>query len=93
LIEHGLALCAEYTHRYKKTHSCQYTIECADIIFPDCPPPTSFVFAGPDEFKYDDTIDIFTQYKRYIASKPWAPRNYLRDPDRRPDWMPLYANP
>ena len=27
LIEHGLALCAEYTHRYNKTHSCQYTIE------------------------------------------------------------------
>ena len=26
LIEHGLALCAEYTHRYNKTHSCQYTI-------------------------------------------------------------------
>ena len=22
LIEHGLALCAEYTHRYGKTHSC-----------------------------------------------------------------------
>ena len=33
LIEHGLALCAEYTHRYGKTHSCQYTIECAIIYF------------------------------------------------------------
>ena len=29
-----------------------------------------FVFAGPDEFKYDKSIDIFTAYQRYIASKP-----------------------
>ena len=42
LIEHGLALCAEYTHRYNKVHSCQHTIEYADIMFPSCPPPTSF---------------------------------------------------
>ena len=32
LIQHGLALCAEYTHRYDKTHSCQYTIEYADAL-------------------------------------------------------------
>ena len=31
-----------------------------------------FVFAGPDEFKYDKSIDIFTAYKRYVASKPWG---------------------
>ena len=33
LIDHGLALCAEYTHRYGKTHSCQHTIEHADKIY------------------------------------------------------------
>ena len=68
-------------------HSCQYTIECADIIFPDCPPPKSFAFAGPDEFKFDKTIDIFTAYKRYIASKPWVCNNYLRIPNRKPEWL------
>ena len=87
LIEHGFALCAEYTHRYKKTHSCQYTIECADIIFPDCPPPKSFAFAGPDEFKHDTSIDTFTAYKRYISSKPWVASNYLRDESRKPNWV------
>ena len=87
LIDHGLALCAEYTHRYNKTHSCQYTIECADIIFDDCFPPTDFAFAGPDQFKYDTSIDIFTRYKRYIASKPWVKDNYLRKPDRKPQWI------
>ena len=87
LIEHGLALCAEYTHRYNKVHSCQHTIEYADMTFPSCPPPTSFVFAGFDQFKYDTSIDIFTKYKRYIASKPWVASNYLRDQSRKPDWL------
>ena len=34
LLRHGLALCAEYTHRYNKTHSCQYTLDAALQIFP-----------------------------------------------------------
>ena len=48
---------------------------------------TPFVFAGPDEFKYDTSIDIFTAYKMYIASKPWVKDNYLRIPSRKPDWI------
>ena len=92
LIFHGLALCKEYTHRYGKKHSCYSTIAHCTHIFPlQESEPTEFTFAGPDEYKNDDTIDIFTKYKRYISSKPWAPRNYLRDPNRRPDWMPMYA--
>ena len=87
LIEHGLALCAEYTHRYNKTHSCQYTIECADILFPDSPKPMHFVRAMYDEFKYDTDIDTFTAYKLYINSKPWVSKNYLRDPSRKPEWI------
>ena len=39
------------------------------------------------EFKYDTSIDIFTAYKRYIASKPWVSTNYLRDPTRKPEWV------
>ena len=87
MIEHGLALCAEYTHRYNKTHSCQYTIECADILFPDSPKPMHFVRAMYDEFKYDTDIDTFTAYKLYINSKPWVSKNYLRDPSRKPEWI------
>ena len=48
---------------------------------------TPFAFAGPDQFKYDTSIDIFTAYKRYIASKPWVVDNYLRDPSRKPNWL------
>ena len=88
MIVHGLALCNEYTHRYGKKHSCQSTIEHAVKIFPpQDSDPTEFVFAGPDEFKHDDSKDIFTKYKDYIFSKPWARDNYLRDPSRRPEWM------
>ena len=88
LIEHGLALCYEYTHRYNKVHSCQSTMEHAVEIFPPQDGnPSSFAFAGPDQFKYDTSIDIFTAYKRYISSKPWAASNYLRDPSRKPSWI------
>ena len=47
----------------------------------------NFSRAMPDEFKYDDSIDTFTAYKMYIASKPWVKDNYLRKPERKPDWI------
>ena len=88
LILHGLALCYEYTHRYGKKHSCQSTIAHCTQIFPSQDhDPKSFAFAGPDEFKYDTSIDTFTAYKRYISSKPWVASNYLRDPSRKPNWV------
>ena len=88
LIMHGLALCKEYTYRYGKKHSCYSTIAHCTHIFPlQVSEPTTFTRAMPDEYKYDDTIDTFTAYKRYISSKPWASSNYLRKPDRKPDWI------
>ncbi len=89
LLEHGIALCEEYTYRYNKEHGCEKSIRFAAHIAPEgCSARhTPFVFAGPDEFKYDTTISTVTAYKRYVASKPWAPDNYLRKPDRRPDWI------
>ena len=90
LLAHGLALCNEYSWRYGKIHSCEKTLEEATEIIPSAPyqyRPKSFTFAGPDEFKYDTSIDTFTAYKRYISSKPWAASNYLRDPSRKPDWL------
>ena len=88
LIMHGLALCKEYTYRYGKTHSCYSTIAHCTHIFPlQVSEPTTFTRAMPDEYKYDDTIDTFTAYKRYISSKPWASSNYLRKPDRKPNWI------
>ena len=89
LLTHGLALCAEYTHRYGKVHSCQQTIEEASSIIPFNirTIPTSFTRAMPDEYKHDTSIDTFTAYKNYIRSKPWVASNYLRDESRKPDWI------
>jgi hypothetical protein len=94
LLSHGIALCDEYKMRYGKVHTCFRTLMVAKEILPTGDAtgrsgkgPTSFVFAGPDEFKYDTSIDIFTAYKRYIASKPWVCDNYLRIPDRKPEWV------
>ena len=95
LIAHGVALCYEYWKRYDKIHSCSKTIQEAREVFTKQTKKDlsihrdvkDFAFAGPDEFKYDTSIDIFTQYKKYIASKPWVKDNYLRIPDRKPNWV------
>jgi len=94
LIQHGLALCEEYSHRYRKIHKCLHTLTVANQIFPCADPagrsgkdPTPFVRAMPNEFKLDTSIDTFTAYKMYIASKPWVASNYIRDPSRKPDWL------
>ena len=88
LIEHGLALCAEYTHRYGKVHSCEVAIDHANFLFPKTNDfPKSFTRAMPDEFKHDSSIDTFHAYKNYISSKPWVASNYLRDPSRKPNWL------
>jgi len=84
-----MALCEEYFTRYGKIHTCFKTLIAADYIIPQAKLSnhTPFVFAGPDEYKYDTSIDIFTAYKMYIASKPWVASNYLRVPDHKPSWV------
>jgi hypothetical protein len=94
LIAHGFALCEEYAARYGKTHTCFQTLLAAREIFPtgdatgrSGKEPTPFARAMPDEYKLDTSIDTFTAYKMYIASKPWVCDNYLRLPHRKPEWV------
>ena len=95
LIEHGIALSNEYTHRYGKIHSCAAPLHESREIFNarsktdvSCYPLVkSFTRAMPDEYKHNTRIDTFTAYKTYIASKPWVASNYLRDPSRKPTWL------
>ena len=91
LIKHGLALCEEYSNRYRKIHSCLQTLAIASKIFPldyiHREKLTPFVRAMPDEYKFDTSIDTFEAYKRYISSKTWVKDNYLRMPQRRPEWV------
>ena len=89
LIEHAFALCEEYYQRYGKQHTCYTTICHASTIFPvsDSVDHTDFVRAMPECYKFDDTIDTFTAYKMYIASKPWVSDNYIKLPHRKPEWL------
>lgn len=89
LIQHGLALCDEYSLRYDKTHGCYNTLIGAYYLFPkgNLENVTPFVRAMPDYLKNDKSIDTFEAYRRYIATKTWAKDNYLRLASRKPDWI------
>ncbi len=89
LIEHGMSLCDEYKLRYNKQHACLNTLLQAYHIFPKgkINNVKNFVRAMPDEFKLDTSIDTFEAYKRYISTKTWVKGNYLRMPQRRPEWV------
>lgn len=95
LIAHGIALCIEYQRRYGKEHSCQKTLFYAKKLFHQKSDKaitcwsmaTDFARAMPNEYKLDESIDTFTAYKMYIASKEWVQDNYLKDPDAKPLWL------
>lgn len=95
LIQHGYSLCDEYEHRFSKEHSCKKTLKVAEDIFKDKTGNTldswknvkEFVRAMPDEFKYDASIDTIEAYRKYIIYKEWTLDNYLRCPERKPEWM------
>ena len=95
LIRHGFALCNEYRNRYEKDHACMKGLEVAENIFATKSGKeisiyknvVEFTRAMPDEFKLDASIDTFTAYKMYISSKPWVASNYLRMPQRKPEWI------
>jgi len=89
LIKHGMNICDEFHLRYGKPHSCYNTLLAAYYLFPKgkINQVTSFARAMPDEFKLDTTIDTFTAYKSYLNTKTWVRDNYLRMPQRKPEWI------
>lgn len=89
---HGLALCAEYEHRYGRVHgSLAPTERALDLLdlLPDGP-RTSFALALDDDLR--DPGDPHGAYRRYLARKyaMWggAARWTRRD---RPEWAPVEA--
>ena len=96
LIEHGLALCFEYTARYNKVHTCQDVIYQAEHIYHKCfggdttdaaTYVRDFTRAMPEHIKYDTTINTIEAYQRYLNTKPWLATNYLRIPSRKPSFI------
>jgi hypothetical protein len=91
LIHHGRALCTEYTFRYNKIHGSARAIETALIKFDQLSiilnKQLIFTRAMPDELKNDTSIPTFDAYKKYLNSKDWVSTNYLRVPERKPNWI------
>ena len=97
LIRHGYALCAEYTARYGKVHTCLDVISQAERIYHRSfdnlmlshasRKVADFTRAMPEYLKFDTTIDTITAYKRYLNTKPWLASNYLRIPSRKPSFI------
>jgi hypothetical protein len=92
LVEHGLALCKEYTVCYGKTHKCQELIQKAkqySHLLPDVP-ETKQLLAMPDQFKTDDPVHSYRLY--YAGSKYNMKRGGWKSPAKEPDWWQYYRN-
>lgn len=67
LVDHGIALCDEYTYRYDRTHKSRAVIELCRDHRPDLPAGRSeFALAMPEKFKTESAVD---SYRRYYAAK------------------------
>jgi len=94
LIQHAMGLCSEFKLRYGKLHGLTESLWNTKKLFNNIVEPitvfnnvTGFARAMPEELKFDDSIDDVTAYKLYVNTKPWVWYNYLRLPERRPDWV------
>jgi len=100
LLQHGAALCSEFAVRYGKQHRLTKSIfeakklyhrETGEVI--TCyNQVTSFARAMPDYLKFDDSIDDIEAYRQYLNTKEWVCYNYIRRPDRKPDWVQPISN-
>ena len=91
-IVHGLALCAEYTHRYGKIHASVIAhLDAKDLfhrgtdwklnIWQHHQP---FARAMPEDIKYDTSITDVDAYRKYLTlHKPWA---VWKIESRKPTW-------
>lgn len=95
LIAHGCALSSEYSYRYAKVHSCNATLLEAKKLFHNKTKKSitihcmveKFARAMPDNIKYDKTIDDISAYRKYVNTKEWVKDNYVRKPERKPEWI------
>jgi hypothetical protein len=88
MIAHGVSICAEYTRRYDKLHSCVTAHTTALTlfmdnggVFEDYRDHTPFVRAMPDEFKLDTTISTVEAYRRYMHTKHYAKWKHGNEPE------------
>ena len=66
LVQLGLALCNEYTHRYGKRHACEAVIREVSAPLPALriAPRGAFALAMPEEYKQVDSVAAYQAYYR-----------------------------
>ncbi len=71
LLQHGIALCSEYTMRFGKEHACAKPIHHMTQLAGLLPfgHLTPFAQAMPDEYRNDDAVKA---YQAYYHSKQFA---------------------
>ncbi|ATW62831.1 hypothetical protein SCBWM1_gp147 [Synechococcus phage S-CBWM1] len=84
LLRHSLALCAEYTERFGKTHACEITIRrmIGDLHweFPPFEEHSPFVLCMPEAHK--DLKDPVGSYRRFVnTEKGYADWKYGPEPE------------
>jgi len=70
LLNHGMALCKEYTKRYGKIHKCQSMFEGTLCHVPKAITErniTTFAQAMPDQYRQENTVEAYRRY--YIHEK------------------------
>lgn len=84
LVDLGLAICGEYTHRYGKVHKSQAVIEWCGNNEPSLNDSerTPFVQAMPSDLRSDDPVESYRRY--YLLEKShlfsWKKR-------KAPEWI------
>ena len=95
LLVHAQALCDEYVYRYNKIHACSIAVEESIKIFYEKTGLQLSMYKNVqkfqrvmiDEIRNDETMNVIDAYRKYIASKPWVAGNYIKKPDRKPEWI------
>ena len=93
LFEHSIALCAEYTYRYGKTHGTYSRILSTPIEYDGVSKlATPVDIAMADEYRIDNEYDehcweyVIDSYRHYYLEGKWKFAEWKQG--RTPDWWP-----
>lgn len=93
LVQHGLALCDEYTYRFGRTHKSKAVILAAQKHIKTVPLDRSEFIPQPNCTVHKGLKPVWNAYKFYLAVDKW-PRDINPRWTRRgaPDWRPEFSS-
>lgn len=82
LVDHALALCDEYEHRYGREHKSKLVILCVAPLGPHRGRLTSFAMAMPEQYRSEDPV---LSYRKYLVAEKSHYATW-KDATHRPKW-------